>query len=625
MSSLPIPKSVRKYLGFGIKFIPKKPPDPKLIIPSYEDFKRRIHIKEVFKDKEDNNPFFNPRFHVKSSWVPPPSDDQNVEKGLRLIKANIMPLNYSNHTLPYAKHINNVVPKTFNDFIHHPDILIKPSDKNLGLTVIDKRWYIIEGLKQLQNPAYYKILNKNLFTGENLVKFIQELKANALGVLQLIRSPYCLNIYNKQVEKFLMDSISKNDKLPTFHLLPKIHKTPVQGRPIVPSHSWVTTGFSVYIDSFLQEWMVYSYNIIKDTKALIKSLDDIILPPKQTWFITGDVSSMYTNIPTDTNAFTMIAQTLSYYQIINEFEQTAILETLRFIMNNNYFLFNGIPVKQTSGIAMGTACAPAYANIFMDYTENVFFNKYKRPLFYGRYIDDILMIFQGTEDELKSLLHAFDTDRLYCNELKINWTYSQKSIDFLDLVISSSRDKIQFSTHQKALNKYLYIPFCSYHPKDSKTGFIKAELIRYVRNSSTYLAFSDIARKFFLRLRLRGYPPRYLVWVFSKVHYRNRSKYLEDSHVEYDDKRVPFVTTYNPIWEAPHLKNGLKLFSTLNPNYKPIIAFKKNNNLGDIINKANVSKLKGKRFRARPAETRWLSYKKPQPNPTPQPQPPNPN
>ena len=565
MSSLPIPKSVRKYLGFGIKFIPKKPPDPKLIIPSYEDFKRRIHIKELFKDKEDTNPSFNPKFHVKSSWIPPPSDNQNVVKGLRLIKANIMPLNYTNNTFLYAKHINNLVPKTFNDFIHHPDILVKPSDKNLGLTVIDKSWYINEGWKQLQNPAYYEILNKNLLSDENLTSFIQELKADAMGLLRFSRSSYCTNIFNKQIEKFLLDAISKNDKLPTFHLLPKIHKTPIQGRPIVPSHSWVTSGFSIYLDTILQKLLPFCEHVIKDTKALINTLDAINLPPKQTWFITGDVSSMYTNIPTDTIAFTTICNLLFEKKIVNFLEQTNVLEMLRFVMNNNYFVFNGIPVKQTSGIAMGTACAPAYANIFMNISEDIFFSRYNKPIFYGRYIDDILMIFQGTEEELKTLLYAFDNDRNYCKELKINWTYSQKSIDFLDLVISSSNNKMQFSTHQKVLNKYLYIPFCSYHPKDSKTGFIKAELIRYVRNSSTYLAFSNIARKFFLRLRLRGYPPRYLLWVFSKVHYRDRSKYLEDSHIEYDDKRVPFVTTYNPIWEAPHLKKGLKLFSKLNP------------------------------------------------------------
>ncbi|KAI8968777.1 hypothetical protein BDB01DRAFT_695692, partial [Pilobolus umbonatus] len=58
------------------------------------------------------------------------------------------------------------------------------------------------------------------------------------------------------------------------------------------------------------------------------------------------------------------------------------------------------------------------------------------------------------------------------------------------------------------LNKYLYVPFHSYHPKENKSGFIKAELIRYVRNCSSYEDFATVASNFFVRLRDRGYPPR---------------------------------------------------------------------------------------------------------------------
>ncbi|KAI9310389.1 hypothetical protein BX666DRAFT_1820872, partial [Dichotomocladium elegans] len=58
------------------------------------------------------------------------------------------------------------------------------------------------------------------------------------------------------------------------------------------------------------------------------------------------------------------------------------------------------------------------------------------------------------------------------------------------------------------LNQYLYVPFCSYHPLANKKGFIKAELIRYARNSSTVSAFNTMVVKFFYRLRQHGYPPR---------------------------------------------------------------------------------------------------------------------
>jgi hypothetical protein len=213
-------------------------------------------------------------------------------------------------------------------------------------------------------------------------------------------------------------------------------------------------------------------------------------------------------------------------------------------------------------------------------------------LFYGRYIDDIFLIFKGTEMELKSFLNSFDTHRAFSTQLKITWTYSKDSIEFLDLVIHSKPGTLLLSTHQKALNKYLYIPFCSYHPKENKIGFIKAELIRYIRNSSTYSAFATMARKFFLRLRTRGYPPRFLLWVFGQISYQDRPKYLAPSQSTYDPALVPFVTTYNPIWETPYIRKGLRKFAKDNPTYRPIVSFKRNKNIGDIINKANARKLK---------------------------------
>jgi hypothetical protein len=490
---------------------------------------------------------------------------------------------------------NQVIPKNFNDFIYHPDILIKPSDKNLGLTILDKKWYVDEGLNQLSDQSFYR----GPLT-EDIVKFptifIDRISRQANKLIsRLNNSP----LTTPQHIKYLKHCILTKRTIPTFHLLPKIHKTPIKGRPIVPSHSWLTTGFSVWIDSILQKILPELDIIIKDTKSLIIQLEKVILPPGEIWLVTGDVSSMYTNIPTNTTTYQSLSNFISSKLSLTPCEKTLLEQTFRFIMANNYFEFNGSYYKQVNGIAMGTACAPAFANLFMYLAERKFFDdnaSQTLPIYYGRYIDDIFMIFKGTHSELQSFLNKFDSTRPYHNELKITWQFSPMSIEFLDLVVHVQRDKnrIEFSTHQKPLNKYLYVPFCSYHPRDSKTGFIKAELIRYVRNSSTYHSFATIAKKFFTRLRARGYPPRYLIWVFSKVFYNKRSEYLQGSKHNYDSSMIPFVTTYNPLWELPHLKNGLRKFTSLNPHYRPVIAFKRNKNIADFINKANKFKLRKK-------------------------------
>lgn len=602
LSSLNIPNNILKYLGFGIKFVPKPPAKPDLILPSFKDFSRRIRIKELFKNKDDSKSGFNPTFHVKSNWVPPISRNINIEQGLKDLYQNLTPLLDTNNSTNHNKGLNNIIPKHVNDFICNPDILIKPSDKNLGLTIVDMSWYLEEGHKQLSDIKFYTKLAPHHFDDINYT--LRDVIRNGQNLISNLRLCPDNPFVTEQILKFLSHCLQTNRTVPTFHLIPKIHKNPIAGRPIVPSHSWITTGFSIFLDSLFQKVIPNLEYIIKDTKSLITTLESLDIPSDNSniWLVTGDITSMYTNLPTTPLAFNTVLSAMKDYLPMSLQVRRLLRRVIEYVMYNNYFRFGTNNFRQCSGIAMGTPCAPSFANILMHVTEKSYFGSPHcefKPLFYGRYIDDIFFIFKGTATQLNSFVQSFDTHRAYSDRLKITWTYSQDSIEFLDLVIHSKPGKLLLSTHQKALNKYLYIPFCSYHPKDNKTGFIKAELIRYIRNSSTYTAFAIMAKKFFARLRTRGYPPRYLLWVFSKVHYQDRSKYLEPSTSSYDPFMVPFVTTYNPIWESSYLKRGLRNFVKRNPTYKPMVSFKRNKTIGDILNKANALKLNRLRKRVR--------------------------
>lgn len=87
--------------------------------------------------------------------------------------------------------------------------------------------------------------------------------------------------------------------------------------------------------------------------------------------------------------------------------------------------------------------------------------------------------------------------------IKANLFYciSESSHDFFFWICFSidrdtSSNVPQFSTFQKPLNKYLYIPFESFHPSSNKKAFIKGELMRYARNSSSFNSFHDTREKF---------------------------------------------------------------------------------------------------------------------------------
>ena len=51
-----------------------------------------------------------------------------------------------------------------------------------------------------------------------------------------------------------------------------------------------------------------------------------------------------------------------------------LIKMARFVLQNNYFEFNGIVKQQISRTAAGTKFAPTYACIFMDKLETDFLN-----------------------------------------------------------------------------------------------------------------------------------------------------------------------------------------------------------------------------------------------------------
>ena len=86
-----------------------------------------------------------------------------------------------------------------------------------------------------------------------------------------------------------------------------------------------------------------------------------------------------------------------------------------------------------------------------------------------------------------SLLEFLNALNSKTDRIKLTYCVSKSSISFLDLFLyrDTSSNVLQFSTFQTPLNKYLYIAFESFHPSSNKTAFIKKELMKYVRNSSS--------------------------------------------------------------------------------------------------------------------------------------------
>ena len=80
--------------------------------------------------------------------------------------------------------------------------------------------------------------------------------------------------------------------------------------------------------------------------------------------------SLYTNIPHDLG-LTAIEYYIdkSYDLLPNRFTKSFILESIKFILQNNNFIFQDIMFNQLTGTAMGDNIAPPYAILSIGYLE----------------------------------------------------------------------------------------------------------------------------------------------------------------------------------------------------------------------------------------------------------------
>ena len=80
------------------------------------------------------------------------------------------------------------------------------------------------------------------------------------------------------------------------------------------------------------------------------------------------------------------------------------------VLKCNVFEFNKEYLIQTSGTAIGTKLAPGYANLFLSIFERNMLNQYPiKPSIWLRYLDDIFMIWNDSEDKLKDFLAYINT------------------------------------------------------------------------------------------------------------------------------------------------------------------------------------------------------------------------
>ena len=407
---------------------------------------------------------------------------------------------------------------------------------------------------------------------------------------------------HKAVDKFqseglLTDKVAKglkihNPKTSKFNLNPKVHKKNNPGRPVIDSVNCHSSMISKYVDFHLQPEVCKLKSYVKDSTDTINKLSAINNEiKKDDILVTMDVRSLYTNIPNN-EGIQAVKDTINASP--SKMPTRVITTFLILILTLNNFIFNGINYLQTKGCAMGTKCAPTYANIFMGKFEetHIYPKIIDKTRIFLRYIDDIFFIWKGSEQQLKLFLE--DINKVHPT-IKFDYKYSTSEIEFLDLTIYKDiSGKLATKVFTKPTDRQAYLHKQSAHPNHLKKSIPYGQALRLRRVCTDINEYDEASKVLKTKLKDRGYKDEEITTQIKEARSRRREDLLQYK-TKSQSNRIPFILTYYP--DLPNAKAAvekhwqiLQINEKMKANFteKPIMAYRRNRNLGDILGQKTI-------------------------------------
>lgn len=554
------------------------------IMDQYNDFARRLRIKQYFNNSDNIQNDSNLRVTFKNTEWQPPRASAPVELYLNTVKekfVNRLASMKQRNTFPNKRFYTPNPPwltKTLTGIKENKEIIVTEADKNMGTVVIKTSEYIKHALGQLNNQNIYISCETE-----------PDFEAIWFSLKEILAAHDSLHFtyYNKEKKltdtaKYLLQLENRKElALGSFYLLMKVHKTPVAGRPIVSSINTITYFASKYIDRELQPIYKSIPSFLKSSQELLTILETLKFTNNRNCYILcADVDSLYPNIPIQ-KGLLMMEESIrtrntrtSEKTRLSDKTISLIMDLMKFVLDNNYFTFGNLIFKQKDGTAMGTPAAVVFACLFLDTHETrVIRTTGVKPILYKRYIDDIFAVFK-TEADAKTFINAFSNDvnlpTIKCSNVTIN---EQEGI-FLDIKVYKgdrflASNVLDTKVYQKPQNKYLYLPMNSFHPKSVFPSYITAELNRYRLICNNDNDFNDIKNDFLERLKERGYNPEYLSELFAHTTPREtllkrlRNQIFQQEKPTKAKEKLIFKMQHMPQTKALRLKDCLELTDSM--------------------------------------------------------------
>ena len=221
-------------------------------------------------------------------------------------------------------------------------------------------------------------------------------------------------------------------------------------------------------------------SLVRNSQEVVQIIESLDLSqhPSVT-LVSLDVESLYLSIPQGAGIEMVLQRvfpTAPPHSTSNCHKNLA-RDLLRVNIKDNVFRFHNSFFQQIRGVAMGTRCAPPFANLFLGSLEEKALDQWTgtHPLLWLRFLDDILMLWTGDQEELHSLLAHLNS---LMSSIKFTMAQDQNSITFLDLEIYKGRrfqhqGVLDIKPFTKATNPQTFLHFNSCHPRPIFTTIVK--------------------------------------------------------------------------------------------------------------------------------------------------------
>ena len=459
------------------------------------------------------------------------------------------------------------------------DIVISKADKGGAVVVQSTDQYIAEANRQLNDKIFYEEQQIDLTPRHKTIvnETIQRFKAE--GLIS---------------EKAAAALTTEDPRTARFYTLPKVHKDGNPGRPIISAINTATTNIARYVDHHLQPLAEALPSFVKDTGAFLRKVKATRNVPRDAILVTMDVGSLFTNIPHNEGINT-VARALERRNNPT-IPSRVIIKFLSHVLNLNNFSFNDRHFLQKKGCAMGSKCSGSYADIFMGDFESthIYPRISEKHRCYTRYKDDIFLIWTDGEESLKNFVEEIN---LVHPSIKFDVKYSRKRVNFLDTYVYLNKDgTLRTALFTKETDRNAYLHFLSYHPPKQIHNIPYGQFLRTKKICSSDADAAEAMQTLEERFKKRGYPTANTPLLKSKATGVPRDTLLVDKPKE-QTSRTPFTTTYNkahpPIQEIINRHwHILKTHEEIAPTFeeKPVVAFRRNKNLRDLIGNVHLSR-----------------------------------